>query len=65
MGHGLLLHCLQAQQQRAGFVQPEHIGVELSRGFLRTCSLLFESDLGSDEPNLGWLHSMCKSVGRH
>lgn len=64
MGHGLLLHCLQAQQRRAGLVQPEHIGMELSRGFLGTCSRLFESDLGSDEPNLGWLHSTCKSVGR-
>jgi len=63
-GHGLLLCCLWAQQQQAGPVQPVQGLVGLSGGSLRSCSLLFESHLGSYEPTLWWLHSTYRSVGR-
>lgn len=63
-GHGLLLHCLRAQQRRTGPVQPKQVGVELSRGSFGSCNRRLESDLGNYEPNLQWPCSMCRSVGR-
>lgn len=59
VGHGLLL---QAPQWRAGALQPNQVGVELSRSSPRSCNLLFQSDLGSYD-HLWWLHSTHRSVG--